>query len=197
MGMMWDEANGIGYFPVDQENAPYDEAYFAKYQGYADSELGRSINRYRLNLVSGIAGELPVLDVGIGCGQFIESRGGETYGVDINPAGVRWLNERGLYRPWDRPIECMTFWDSFEHFPEPTSVVANATRFVFVSIPIFNDHDHAARSKHFRPDEHYWYFTEGGMVSLMARMGFNCLYIGDTETTLGREDISTFVFSRR
>lgn len=196
MLMFWDDVLGIGYYPVDPDEAPYDASYFKKYQGYTDTDLGRAINEYRLGVVRGFVDDLPVLDVGIGCGQFVSARGGQTFGFDVNPEGLRWLFERGLYRSITEPIECMTFWDSLEHISHPRKIIANASRFVMMSIPIFSDAAHAQGSKHFRPDEHYWYFTNRGLRWFMQAAGFECIYQGDEESRMGREDIWTYVFRR-
>jgi hypothetical protein len=67
---------------------------------------------------------------------------------------------------------------------------------VFVSIPIFTDLDHIKRSKHYRPNEHLWYFTREGLVKWMHGHGFGLAEENRMETDLGREDIGTFVFHR-
>jgi hypothetical protein len=82
---------GIGRYPVP-ESRPYDEQYFAKYQRLADTETGRALTQSRIELVERHY-HGPVLDVGIGAGQFVSSRPG-TLGYDVNPAGIAWLNEQ-------------------------------------------------------------------------------------------------------
>jgi hypothetical protein len=52
------------------------------------------------------------------------------------------------------------------------------------------------RSKHFRPQEHIWYFTREGLVNAMKACGFSLVAESDFETELGREDIGTFAFRR-
>ena len=68
---------------------------------------------------------------------------------------------------------------------------------LFVSIPVFKDMPHVLRSKHFRPDEHYWYFTGLGFVLYMLRHGFHLIAVDDFETRIGREDIMSFAFIKR
>jgi hypothetical protein len=65
-----------------------------------------------------------------------------------------------------------------------------------MSIPIFSGKDHALASKHFRPDEHYWYFTKVGLMGFMLGLGFTCRSESSFEIALGREDIQTFAFRR-
>ncbi len=55
---------------------------------------------------------------------------------------------------------------------------------------------HAAGSRHFRRDEHYWYFTDAGLCVWMDRHGFQLRERDNIETLLGREDISSYAFER-
>lgn len=195
-GLIWSPERGVGYYPVHGQT-PYDAAYFDKYQGYADTPMGRALTQARINFVAAHWGDM-VTDIGIGCGQFVEARGFDrTEGFDVNPAGIEWLKARDIYRdPYASPIDAATFWDSFEHIADPTEILACIRRWVFMSLPVFDGPDHALRSKHFRPDEHYWYFTRAGLVTFMAEAGFALRGHGTFETSLGREDIETFAFER-
>lgn len=191
--LIWNYRHWRGFLNIRPRN--YDEAYFDKYAGYAHTEMGRLITKHRIDFVNKYhTGEL--IDIGIGSGHFVETRP-NTMGYDINPKGVEWLKEHGKYAdPYSHRFEAYSFFDSFEHIKEP-EILLNFMRTgskVFVSIPIFNDSAHAIRSKHFRPDEHYWYFTGLGFVKYMAQHGFVCFDIDDFETRLGREDIMSFAF---
>ncbi len=176
----------------------YDDAYFDKYVGYANTQLGRLLNKARVDLV--VDNTNPVLDVvcdiGVGCGQFVLSQV-NFVGYDINPKAVEWLKEQRLFLdPYKSCVPVLTFWDSFEHIENPAVLLERCTRKVFMSIPIFKDKDHVLRSKHFRPDEHHWYFSELGLLNYMSRAGFEMVCMSDIESHLGREDILTFVFKR-
>ena len=52
------------------------------------------------------------------------------------------------------------------------------------------------KSKHFRPKEHYWYFTRQGFIDYMKQFKFKLFEIRNDEIAIGREDIVTFVFKR-
>lgn len=185
--------HGVGYLPV--RAAPYDGAYFEKYRGYSETDFGRRLNDARLAFVWRYW-HGPLVDVGIGCGQFVASHP-TAAGFDVNPAGIEWLRERGRFLdPYVDPVDVATFWDSLEHIADPAPLLANVRRFVFVSLPIFDDLAHVLRSKHFRPDEHCWYFTAPGFVAFMAAHGFRCLERNRIESELGREDIDSFAFER-
>jgi Methyltransferase domain len=142
----------------------------------------------------------PLVDVGIGCGAFIElrrERHRTTYGYDVNPAGLAWLEQRMLLvDPHLVSLDAITLWDVLEHIPDFQSLLANVREWLFVSVPIFADAEHALRSKHFRPEEHYWYFSRDGLVAVMTMCGFALVSESNVETELGREDIGTFAFRR-
>lgn len=198
-GLTWYPERALGYYPVSaRPSAVYDQGYFAQYQAYAATEMGRQITHARLALLDRHLPQEAVLDVGIGAGAFLEARGrsAPTFGFDINPVGVSWLMERDLFRdPLAGPIAGMTFWDSLEHIADPEPILANAT-WVFASLPIFTGPEHVLRSKHFKRDEHCWYFTREGLIGWMDALGFRCVEHNTSESLLGREDIGTFAFRR-
>lgn len=185
---------GIGRYPVPAAR-PYDESYFAKYQQLADTETGRALTQARIQLVERYYTGL-VLDVGIGAGQFVDSRP-ETQGFDVNPAGVDWLNERGAYADlYANKWRALTMWDVLEHIDEPELAVQQATEFVFVSIPIFTDAGDILRSHHFRKNEHIWYFTDDGIQRWFADQGFECVEQNTIECQLGRKGVASYAFQR-
>ena len=197
--LVWSDAHGIGYYPVDDN--VYDQAYFEKYMGYENTNLGHKLTDFRNSLVNRYYRSSGLIDIGIGSGQFVEYRNTKglfTFGYDVNAFGVLWLEARKLFlNPHDyfsvRAISC---WDSFEHIKEPELLVAKVTEYVFISIPIFRDESHCRGSKHFRKDEHYWYFTRQGLTQAMRQCGFLRIHRSKKETELGREDIESFVFER-
>ena len=192
-GMLWHGHAGVGYLPL--QDMPYDRKYFQKYVEYAETDFGESLNDARLDLVNRLCPEGTLVDVGIGCGQFMFSIGG--FGFDVNPHALKMLNARGiLLDPHFEDVECATFWDSLEHIVEISQILTHVKQFAFVSIPIFRDLDHVISSKHFRPDEHCWYFTDEGFKKFMCAHGFDVIEQNTMETDLGREDIGTFVCKR-
>lgn len=211
----WMEPIGIGFLDCDtftgpdgEKPAPYDDAYFAKYRDMADSEVGAALNKFRSDLVCRWApldcqGTATLLDVGIGDGAFLRSVSYlawlKAYGCDINPAGIAYLIENGQLASFEEPaaFDVVTFWDSLEHIRDPRPALAAARQVALVSIPIFTDAAHAVTSRHFRPDEHFWYFTRHGFIQFADQEGFDCIDVLATETALGRDSIETFVLRRR
>ena len=92
----------------------------------------------------------------------------------------------------------LTFWDSFEHISEPSIILRKIYKgtYIFLSIPIFPDLVLLTNSRHYRPDEHYWYFTEEGLINLFNDNGFELIDFNEIESELGRKDIKTFAFRR-
>jgi len=198
--LTWWLQHGIGYYPVEAGHAPYDQDYFDSFDRNAQTELGRALMQARVNFVERhYRGTL--IDVGIGSGAFVElrnQRGRSTYGYDVNPAGLAWLEQRMLLvDPHLVSFDAVTLWDVLEHIPDFQSLLANVREWVFLSLPIFRDAEHALRSKHFKPEEHYWFFSRDGLVFAMDLCGFALVSENTMETDLGREDIGTFAFRRK
>lgn len=198
--LMWLPERGMGYLRVTDQ--PYDRDYFAKYLGYAATELGQALTRARMEFILRHAPELGLLiDVGIGCGQFVAAArqaGLEANGWDVMPPAVEWLERNGICLDPRRTFaDALTFWDSLEHLPDPAAYIVSAREWVFCSLPIVpGDGPPRANWKHFRPDEHCWYWTRSGLIGWMAEQGFRCVEHNTMESLLGREDVSTFAFRR-
>ena len=189
--LQWLPELGIGYFPVTE--SPYDQAYFDKYASYEGTVIEKALNEARVRFVKQHYSGW-VVDIGLGSGTFVKAHG-KAYGYDINPAGVQWLKERNLYVE-PRNIVAATFWDSFEHIENPADILDAVSDWAFMSIPLFDCHTHVMRSKHYRKDEHFWYFTYNGICKFMELHGFEFVDFSRMETEVGREDIGTFAFKR-
>ena len=196
--MTWWPQLGIGHYPVEVGIAPYDQDYFDAFDRNAHTPIGRALMRARCDFVDWHY-QGTVVDVGIGSGAFVERRRERhtTYGYDVNPVGIRWLEQRGLLiDPYLEKVPAMTLWDVLEHIPDFEPLLAQVREWLFVSLPLFRDVDHVLRSKHYKPAEHCWYFTQPGLVHTMKQCGFALASESRFETELGREDIGTFAFRR-
>jgi hypothetical protein len=195
-GLEW-APQGMGALRV--VDPPYDAGYFENYKKLANTSMGTKITAARIELVRQWYGDGHVIDVGIGCGSFIQTRGGWTWGYDVAPHGIRWLEMNARWmNPYERKIAAVTLWDVLEHIPDPKKLFDNVTGWVFMSCPIVPGAGPPAEDwKHYKPREHCWYWTHAGLVSWMDEHGFDCKSATKTETLLGRVDIGTFAFRRR
>ncbi len=193
-GLVWLPELGMGRYPVPAER-PYNYEYFARYQQMGNTDMGLALTQARINLVARHY-QGRVLDVGIGSGQFVNERP-ETLGFDVNPASITWLKQQNKWlNLYDNDSPALTFWDSLEHIDDPSAAVAKATQWVFVSIPIFDGAEHILTSKHYRKDEHIWYWTHGGFIRWFAEQGFTCVEHNRIEIDLGRDEIGSYAFKR-
>lgn len=196
--LMLCEHQGVAYQRDMSQQVHYNGAYFDKYVGYEGTPLAHAINAGRVALVNKYVGaDSGVLDVGVGSGEFIKSRP-NTFGFDINPKAVDWLKASMRWADCFGAFEAFTFWDVLEHVETPDDYFGRIHdgAYLFTSLPIFEDLKRVRESKHYRPGEHLYYFTEAGFASWMARHGFRLLETDDFETRAGREAILSFAFRR-
>lgn len=195
-----DSETGFLYLPFAKRPV-YGQAYFDKYVAYGKTTFGIALNSLRVGLVSKYLQPYEsLLDVGCGDGAFMRARSSETHGYDINPVSIAELKRQGLWcDPYatENPIYSASFWDVLEHIETPYDIIHRVESYCFVSIPLFRANSPITDSKHYRPDEHCWYFTRDGLIKWFWNWGFSCVEMNDMETVLGREDIGTFVFRRR
>lgn len=213
--LSWNADLGYGFFPVHPGEWPYDAEYVRKYEDMGKTGMAKRLNFHRVaiavkaaSLVEQAGHAHTFLDIGPGDGAYMRELSKDlpeaedfSFGFDINPVMIerlkseaRWGDPGTRFLP-QHSWHVMTFWDSFEHIHRPDLTVLN-TRSVAMSIPVFQNREHVLASKHFRPDEHVWYFTDGGIKTFMKRCGFSCVHDDDRETQLGREDIKSYIFVR-
>lgn len=191
----------IAYQKDMSQSVAYDENYFGNYVQREDTEIANKLNDARIATSHKYAN--CILDIGIGSGEFINKSKVKTYGFDINEAGINWLKEKGLFvDPYinvPADVNGWSFWDVIEHVPEPQVLFSciPSGHYVFVSIPIFEDVTAVRKSKHFKPNEHYYYFSRNGFVIFMEDSGFRFIEWNEDETTAGREGIMTFTFKKK
>jgi hypothetical protein len=217
---------GLAFQKEKDINVPYDVEYFEKLKGYENTEIGRKLNDGRVKIVyESIFNHLDtpfctLLDFGCGACTFLtrmknsattikQLRNIRLFGYDINTYSRDELDNLQIiyFNPFYdtnrdelRFINIFTFFDTIEHLAEPWHIfdLIPDGAIVIVSIPIFKDIsvDGIKSSKHYRPNEHFWYFTERGFKSFMAYHKLMCLGVYNYEIQAGREDIYTFVFKK-
>jgi hypothetical protein len=190
--LQWLPERGIGWYPV--EESPYDSAYWERYRRMDETEIGRKLTESRIHWVMTFY-RGPLCDIGIGGGRFVAEYGAT--GFDVNQDAATWLRVRRAWRnPYEEAVDAVSFWDSLEHIHDPSPLLRNVRSWVFMSLPVFEGPEHVLRSKHFRKDEHCWYFTERGLVDFMREHGFELVGNSVMEQLAGREDIRSYAFHR-
>ena len=175
--------------------------YFDEYRARAETEIGRKLNDFRVGIVNKYVSGKQVLDIGIGCGSFVEAYG-DACGFDIDSKAVEWLKQRGAffdpYKSDLAQVAGLTFWDSLEHIERPERILDRVQdQFLFVSLPVFNSLGQIQASKHYKPDEHVMYPSIEGFLGFMRFYGFDKVEVTSEESVIGREGIMTFVLQRK
>jgi len=177
----------------------YGEKYYEKYLKMEDTPIAKKLNKLRTTITQKYCTSY-ILDIGIGSGEFIKKSKLKVYGYDINPLAIKWLKKKNLfidpYNGIPKKIQGVTLWDVLEHIPNPHLLLTKIAKdtFIFLSLPIFTDLTKIKCNKHYRPNEHYHYFTTNGLKKYMKDCNFSLLEDNNLETLAGREDIGTFVF---
>ena len=213
--MIFDKLKGYAYQKDRSKPIEYGNDYFdklKKYEGADRSDRAQKISGGRVRMVkryeeywSSFAHE-NILDYGCGACTFIKTILDDDYfhifprGWDVMteskrnmPQGSRWFDP---YNENMREIGLITMWDVIEHLPEPSKLldlVKHGTC-VILSTPLYDSLDDIKDSKHYRPNEHFWYFTDKGIKVFMAEHGFFFEEQQYFEMAAGRENIGTYVF---
>lgn len=175
----------------------YDQQYLDYYRGLMGTDIAKALNAGRRAMVERYF-DGPILDVGIGSGEFLGTSPAGSCGVDVNPHAVEMLKAANQYSEDVSAFGAVTFWDSLEHIEAPEVYLKRVRRgaFVFVALPIFADLTKIRDSKHYKPSEHLYYFTEQGFIDWMALYGFRLLEVSSHETDAGRESIGAYAFCK-
>jgi hypothetical protein len=194
---------GVAYQTnMGASRVPYDDSYFDKYASYEGTAVEKALNRGRCAMLARHAADgATVLDIGAGCGTFVRAAaawGFESRGFDVIPKTVEYLRSIKAFASDPGKFDVVSFWDSLEHIDNPGEVLEQIQPgcVVLVAIPIFENLRHIRESKHYRPGEHLYYFTEQGFLRWMALRRFHVLEISSHEVDAGRESIGAYAFYR-
>ncbi len=191
--LWWSVELGYGWHSLPP--IKYSGEYFAHYQKLDNTPMGTALTRARLELVDKYTAPNTVLDIGIGGGRFVLESGGNGY--DVSQEAVDWLQRIYSYQdPYAALVEAITCWDSLEHIPEPEKLLAQVTKWFFVSLPLCASAEEWLKSKHYKPGEHLFYWSLPGFINWVEAQGFEVQEVNHAETTLGREGITSFAFKR-
>lgn len=193
---------GVAYQLDMSKKIAYDAAYHDHYKALEGSAVANALNHARCAMLQRHAAPgASVLDIGAGCGTFVRtarSWGFDANGFDVIPKTVDYLKEIGAYAESAEGFDVVTFWDSLEHIDVPETVLKRIARgaLVLVAIPVIEDLTRIRSWKHYKPSEHYYYFTRQGFLDWMAAYGFRVVEESTHEVDAGRESIGAFAFRR-
>jgi 2-polyprenyl-3-methyl-5-hydroxy-6-metoxy-1,4-benzoquinol methylase len=193
------EHRGVAYQrDMTKGRKAYDAAYLANYEAYARGPIAEALNNGRMAMLLRHASGRSVLDVGAATGVFVRrarEAGLDARGFDVIPEAVERLGEFYADRPED--FGAVTFWDSLEHMEDPGAYLERVPKgaIVLVALPVL-DLRKIRTSKHYKPGEHLYYWSDVGFVAWMELYGFRVLERSDHETAAGRESIAAFAFCR-
>ncbi|UTS52169.1 hypothetical protein [Synechococcus phage BUCT-ZZ01] len=189
---------GIGYLPAaTEDNILYDKDYYESYKIKAATNMGRALTVTRsFYTYQCTDGNHNICDIGVGSGDFVREY--DCFGYDINPFAVKDLQKEGKFIDpyFDESIDYLTFWDSLEHINDPSEILSRPTCGVILSMPIYKSFEDTINSKHFKPNEHIWYFTDAGLKTFMRAHGYEHRTFTNIETLLGRESINSYYFEK-
>ncbi len=191
--LQWLPELGLGFYNVIAQ--PYGKEYWEQYRKWDKTPCGDALTAMRRELVAKYW-DFEVTDIGIGGGRFVTERP-LTWGFDVNPHAVEWLKACNKFHdPYIDTVDAATCWDSLEHILDPSPLLRNIRKWLFVSLPIFTSCDDVLQSKHYKKTEHVWYWTMNGLDRFMRRFDFERVDWNRMERDAGRENIDTFVFKR-
>lgn len=92
--------------------------------------------------------------------------------------------------------DVLTLWDVLEHIGDFKQIepLFRLTDCVALTVPLVREP--LETSKHFKPGEHFHYFTKDTLKALMAKYGFESLIFDEMVECPPREDILSAIFKR-
>jgi hypothetical protein len=190
--LYWRDDLGIGYLP--STGYEYGVQYWEHYTECSHSKFGERLTELRIEFTKNSGIDPSTLcDVGIGAGQFATMA--KCKGTDVNPIAIQWLKDNNMLAENLSEFSAISMWDVIEHIDDPTELLSSITDIV-LSTPVYADLPSCLKSKHFKPDEHIWYFTDSGVEHFMSLFGFTLRGKSDFETVLGRESILSYYFQK-
>jgi hypothetical protein len=169
---------------INIKKIEYNFDYSNKYNSYG--EKGNYLSHLRYGVLLGVLGYTPpvVVDVGYGNGDFLRvcSKTSKAYGCDISdypvPDGCKKIDLSDVSN-----ADVVCFFDSLEHFEDPTIIKSLDTKYVFISVPWchYLSDEWFKNWYHRRENEHLYHFNKESLISFFNENGYDCLYTSNFE----------------
>lgn len=187
----------------EMESIIYDKSYYDHYKNLEKYEICKNLNNERYKLVNYFKCK-KIMDIGVGSGAFIQTcEKIQCFGYDINTFSKSWLCEKNIFlNPYEDDtsyIDGWTMWDVLEHLRNPYLLLRKikSKDYLFLSLPIYDNFSNLHTSKHFKLNEHFFYFTHDGLIDFICRQDFIFIHYDKKEIDLGRESIYRYVFTKK
>ena len=195
---------GVAYqTDMGAARVPYDADYLAKCRAYEGNDISNAVNAGRCALLMRhLDAGAAVLDIGAGSGAFVRvasAWGLAVKGFDVIPETVAALRAADVFADDVSAFDAVTMWDVVEHVEdsEATFVDMRVGAKLFVSVPVFADLADIRKSRHYRPGEHLYYWTDAGFIKWMSMHSFLLVEQSDHEVKAGRDSIAAFAFVKK
>jgi len=150
----------------------YGKMYLEKYKQLATTPLSRKIHLARWNLIYKYLKFGVILDYGCGPNTFNSYAPVEytVFGYDINP-------ECKQSKIPEVNFNAVTFWDSLEHIHNFYNEIEKLKPdYLFISTPNLKSVKNGIIDwKHYRPQEHIYYFDIDSLIVILANLGYKIL----------------------
>lgn len=149
----------------------YDSSYIEKYNAYPLRQLAY-IRLATLRQLQKITGIRPVFDYGCGSGAFIDACEENRISVSGYDPATNKNNEPHNLSAYGT----VTFFDVLEHIPDIERIMLMLPHSIIVAIPdsscVFSGEVEWQRWRHYRPNEHLFYFSPISLNLLFKKYGY-------------------------
>lgn len=126
-----------------------------------------------------------VLEVGPGNGTLLnvlKKHCDEAFGFDVAPTEFSTISRTAATStPWDLLVAC----DVIEHFRNVDDLFQYKFEHALITVPCLpDDLSEMANWRHFKPDEHLWYFTKTSFWNWITARGYDVIFCDSPEDTI-------------
>jgi len=157
-----------------------------------NSPTAKQISKVRWNFVRPAKAKR-VLDFGSGPGFF---RAFRPVGIEVDTFDINPYPQTGILH---EVYDLITFWDVMEHFEDLEEffkkIDASGAKYVALTIPVMKEGLDLMSWKHYKPGEHFHYFSEEELIKVFKDKNFRVVRSGFPECP-PREDILSVLLKK-